>query len=83
MEFINYITESALILIPVIFIIGTILKGTEKVSDKYIPIILLPIGIILSMLLIGFNIEGLIQGILVNGAAVYTNQLIKQSNKQE
>ncbi|WP_252225391.1 MULTISPECIES: phage holin family protein [unclassified Clostridium] len=83
MEFINYITENALILVPVIFIIGIVLKGTEKVSDKYIPIILLPIGITLSILLIGFNIEGLIQGILVTGAAVYTNQLIKQSNKEE
>ncbi|MBN1048692.1 phage holin family protein [Clostridium botulinum] len=83
MEFINYITESALILVPVIFIIGTVFKGTEKIEDKYIPIILLPIGIILSMLLIGFNIEGFIQGILVTGAAVYTNQLIKQSNKEE
>ncbi|NFH90901.1 holin [Clostridium botulinum] len=83
MEFINYITESALILIPVVFIIGAVLKGTERVSDKYIPIILLPIGVVLAMLLIGFNIEGFIQGILVTGAAVYTNQLIKQSNKQE
>ncbi|NFO61167.1 holin, partial [Clostridium botulinum] len=60
MEFINYITESALILIPVVFIIGAVLKGTERVSDKYIPIILLPIGVVLAMLLIGFNIEGFI-----------------------
>lgn len=77
----NYITENALILIPVLYVLGTILKGTQKVNDKYIPVILLPVGIALAMLLVGVNINGLIQGILVTGATVYANQLVKQVNK--
>lgn len=81
MDFINYITENALILIPVIYILGMVLKGTEKVEDKYIPIILLPIGIGLAVWLIGLNINAVIQGILVVGASVYANQLVKQVNK--
>ncbi len=81
MEFINYITENALILIPVLYIIGMILKDTNKVKDKYIPLILLPIGIGLAMALIGININAIIQGILVVGVSVYTNQLVKQINK--
>ncbi len=81
MDFINYITENALILIPVLYIIGMILKDTNKVKDKYIPLILLPIGICLSMALMGFGINAIIQGILVVGVSVYTNQLIKQVNK--
>lgn len=81
MDFINYITENALILIPVLYIIGMILKGTEKIKDKYIPLILLPIGIVLSMALMGMGISALIQGVLVVGGSVYTNQLIKQVNK--
>lgn len=81
MEFINYITENALILIPVIYIIGMILKGTERIKDKYIPVILLPIGVVLSMALMGVGINAIIQGILVVGVSVYTNQLIKQINK--
>lgn len=81
MEFINYITENALILIPVIYIIGMILKGTERIKDKYIPVILLPIGIVLSMALMGIGINAIIQGILVVGVSVYTNQLVKQINK--
>ncbi len=81
MDFINYITENALILVPVIYIIGMVLKGIEKVQDKYIPIILLPVGIGLSMWLIGCNINALIQGVLVVGTSVYANQLIKQVNK--
>ncbi len=81
MEFINYITENALILIPVLYIIGMILKDTNKVKDKYIPLILLPIGIGLAMALMGININAIIQGILVVGVSVYTNQLVKQINK--
>lgn len=81
MDFINYVTENALILIPVLYIIGMILKDTNKVKDKYIPLILLPIGICLSMALMGVGINAIIQGILVVGVSVYTNQLVKQINK--
>ncbi|WP_346920809.1 phage holin family protein [Clostridium sp. UBA7339] len=83
MEFINYITENALILIPVLLIIGAILKNTEGIKDKYIPVILLPIGISLSVWVMGgFSADSVIQGILVTGAAVYGNQLIKQISKE-
>ena len=79
----DYILDNALILIPVIYVLGMMLKGTEKVSDKYIPIILLPIGVILAMLIVGFTVNGFIQGILVTGVAVYANQLVKQALKEE
>ncbi len=83
MEIINYITENALILIPVLLIIGAILKNTERIKDKYIPVILLPIGIALSVwVMSGFSADSVIQGILVTGAAVYGNQLIKQISKE-
>lgn len=79
----DYIMDNALILIPVIYVIGAILKGTELVKDKYIPVILLPIGIALGMILVGFNVNGFIQGVLVTGVAVYANQLVKQALKEE
>jgi len=83
MDFINYITENALILVPVLLIIGAILKNTERIKDKYIPIILLPIGIILSVWVMGgFTADSVIQGILVTGAAVYGNQVVKQISKE-
>jgi hypothetical protein len=83
MEFVKFITENALILVPVLYVLGMILKGTEKFQDKFIPVILLPIGVIASVALIGFTVQAVIQGVLVVGAAVYTNQLIKQKNKEE
>lgn len=79
----DYILDNALILIPAIYVIGAILKGTELVKDKYIPVILLPIGIVLGMLIVGFNVNGFIQGVLVTGVAVYANQLVKQTLKKE
>ena len=79
----DYILDNALILIPAIYVIGAILKGTELVKDKYIPVILLPVGIALGMILVGFNVNGFIQGVLVTGVAVYANQLVKQTLKKE
>lgn len=81
MEILNLITENALIFIPVIYIIGMMLKGLEQIQDKFIPLILLPIGVALAMLSMGLCVEAFIQGVLVVGAAVYTNQLIKQIQK--
>lgn len=78
MEIVNFVTENALVFIPVIYIIGMMLKGTEQVPDKFIPIILLPIGVVLAMLSMGLCVEAFVQGVLVVGAAVYANQLIKQ-----
>ncbi|MDU1279232.1 MAG: phage holin family protein [Clostridium sp.] len=83
MEFVKFIIENALILVPALYVIGLILKGTEKIGDKYIPVILLMFGIVGAVALLGFNINAVIQGILVTGAAVYTNQLLKQVNKNE
>lgn len=79
----DYILDNALILIPAIYVIGAILKGTELIKDKYIPVILLPIGIVLGMLIVGFTVNGFIQGVLVTGVAVYANQLVKQTLKKE
>ena len=83
MDFLKYITENAIILVPVLYIVGAILKNTELIKDKYIPILLMPVGIAFSIAIIGVNVEAIIQGILVTGATVYSNQLIKQLNKNE
>jgi hypothetical protein len=83
MEFAQYITQNALILIPVLYIIGMIVKNTEKVDDKYIPLVLLIAGIAGAIGIMGINGNAVVQGVLVTGATVYTNQIIKQSTKKE
>ena len=83
MELLEYIKENALILIPVLLIIGQIIKSIQKIPDKWIPLILLPIGIVGAMALAGWTVDSAVQGVLVTGAAVYGNQLVKQLKKDE
>ena len=83
MDIVSYIVENSLVLVPCLLVIGSILKGTEKIKDKYIPVILLPLGIVGSVAIGGFNVDSVIQGILVTGAAVYCNQLFVQGKKAE
>lgn len=78
MQAIDYIVSNALIIIPVLNILGRILKGIEKFPDKFIPVLLLPVGILGALLLCGFSADSLVQGILVTGTAVYGHQLFKQ-----
>lgn len=89
MEFSQFIKAELLVLVPVLYGIGAILKHTETIKDKYIPVILTGIGLVLSCLYV-LGTEGvtpvsiftaIVQGILVTAAAVYSNQLVKQSAK--
>lgn len=79
----NYIVDNCLILIPVLYIIGMILKNLERIEDKYIPLILLPIGVALAIAVKGIEVNSVIQGILITGVTVYGNQIFKQINKEE
>lgn len=83
MDIYTYLIEDALILVPVLLILGTIIKGIDFIPNKYIPLILLPVGILGAIAGGGFNVGSIIQGILVTGAAVYGNQLVKQLKKDE
>lgn len=83
MDFLNYILDNALILIPVLVIIGQIIKNIEAIPDKWIPLILLPLGIAGALALGGLSADSVIQGILVTGAAVYGNQVYKQMKSKE
>lgn len=83
MDVLKYITENAYILIPVLLIIGQIVKNIKVIPDKWIPLILLPLGIVGAMALGGWNFESALQGVLVTGVTVYGNQIYKQIGKKE
>lgn len=78
MELLTYILEKGLVLIPVLNILGALIKGIEKIPDKYIPLILLVFGVLGAFGLMGFSVDAAVQGVLITGAAVYGNQLVKQ-----
>ena len=83
MDIIGYIVDNALILIPALIVVGAIIKQVEAIPNKWIPLILLPLGIAGALALGGLSADSVIQGILVTGAAVYGNQLVKQLGKKE
>ena len=82
MEFAEYIIGDALILVPALWIVGALIKHAfAKVPNWTIPFVLLVLGIGGAMGLMGLSVGSVIQGILVTGAAVLGNQLVKQGNE--
>jgi len=79
----EYIVQQALIVIPVLLILGKIIKETPTVKDWLIPYILLFLGVVFAVALMGINVDAVIQGVLVSGAAVFGNQLFKQAIRQK
>lgn len=79
----KFIVDQALILVPVLYIIGMFLKNTPKIKDWTIPYILLACGILGAIAIMGLSPSAVIQGVLVAGTTVFTNQLIKQTREKE
>lgn len=92
----NYVKPELLVLIPVLYFIGMGLKRSQAVADKYIPLLLGGVGILLALLwvLAGSELTGmqdilravfaaLTQGVLCAGCSVYAHQLGKQAGKEE
>lgn len=78
----SLIMDNALPIVVALWILGRIIKGTNIIPSKFIPLVLLPVGVLLTVWLLGaFTAENIIQGILVTGAAVYANEVMKQMQK--
>lgn len=77
------IDEKCVVLVVILYVIGMMLKDTKKIKDNYIPIILgivsIPIGI---MFCWSDVVDGIVQGIMCAGMAVYGNQIYKQLEKK-
>lgn len=80
----NYIVEDGLILIPVLYVIGYIIKQTNILSNRWIPLVLLVIGIMFSIFLLNDPIvDRVIQGVLIAGVTVFIDQVKKQNFEKE
>jgi len=88
MDLNNYIMPELLVGVPLLIIIGKIIKDTQRIKNRYIPLILGIIGIVFATawtfimscdpniphaIMVGFT-----QGVLIAGMAVYGNQIFKQ-----
>lgn len=95
-QIMNYVKPELIVVGVVLYFIGVGLKKSETVADKYIPIILGVVGVVLCAIWVlatcpidtGQNIAmavftSIVQGILVAGLSTYINQIIKQAQKNE
>lgn len=90
----DYLKPELLILVPVMYLIGMGSKKSALIADKYIPVILGIVGVLISGVWVlatsplgSFQevcmavFTAVTQGILAAGASVYINQIAKQSKK--
>lgn len=93
----EYIKPELLILAVVLFFIGKGIKNSKLIANKYIPLVLGFIGIILSAIYVIANdtflngyksilmaiFTSIVQGILIASLSVYINENISQIKKEE
>lgn len=95
-QILNYVKPELLVVAVALYFIGMGLKKAQTFKDKYIPLILGVIGIVLCAIwVLGTSPLGtgqdiamaiftaIVQGILVAGLSTYINQVVKQANKIE
>lgn len=70
-----------LIVVAACWVIGFVLKQTPRVPDWSIVYIVVLIAVGLSVGLIGWSVEAVIQGILAGAFAVFGHQVVKQAQK--
>ena len=82
MDVVNYIVQEGLVMIPVLYIIGEIIKSTELLSNKWIPLVILIVSVGFTPLVLGaYTADNIVQAVLVAGVTVFGNELIKQTNR--
>ncbi|MEC0310197.1 phage holin family protein [Paenibacillus lautus] len=70
-----------LIVVAACWVIGWVLKKTPKVADWSIVYIVLIVAVWLTIGILGFSVETVIQGILAGAFAVFGHQAVKQTKE--
>lgn len=84
MNILDYIVQEGLVMIPVLFIVGEIIKGTELLGNKWIPLVVLIVSVGFTPLLLGaYTADNIVQAVLVAGVTVFGNELIKQTSRED
>lgn len=82
MDILEYVVSEGLVMIPVLYILGEIIKTTESIENKWIPVILLLVSLVITPFLLGgFTADNIVQSVLVVGVTVFGNQVYQQLKK--
>ena len=83
MDFLNqYLVAQMGIVVVVLWVVGALLKRTPKVPDWAIVWLLLVLGVIGGLFIVGFTVQGVLQGVLAAAVAVFGHQMYKQTVKK-
>ncbi|WP_438347285.1 phage holin family protein [Paenibacillus sp. FA6] len=77
----NLIDPKLFVVVAVCWVLGIMLKKTPRVADWSIVYVVTLFAVGLTIWILGFSSESVIQGILCGAFAVYGNQLVKQARK--
>lgn len=88
MDLVQFLTPEAGILVAALWVIATVIKKTEKVENRWIPLILLLVSLAgAPPALGGYNASNIVQAILVLGVEMVGYQVVDKtffySNKEE
>ncbi|AYD21238.1 phage holin family protein [Clostridioides difficile] len=75
---ISFIPEQLLILVAALYVLGVGFKKYKQLDNKYIPVVLLILGIGFSIWMLGLNPVAVLQGVICWGVAIGINQTYKQ-----
>lgn len=94
MDIINYINPELIVLVPALIVLGLMFKDSRGIPDTAIPAVLGGVGVLLAVAwcmatvqpvglwaIVLTLVTAVMQGILCAGAAVYIDQVGKQSAK--
>lgn len=84
MEFLyDFLIEDAWIVVAALWVIGKMLKDSPITRNWIIPFILLPLGILATVFLLGFNAESVMQGVIATGLSVFGYELVKNIKERK
>ena len=76
LNILKYILPEAVVIIVALWVIATVIKRTEKIDNRWIPLILLALSLIFSPLVLGgYTPDNFVQAVLVTGAEMLFYQL--------
>ncbi|MCC0753030.1 phage holin family protein [Clostridioides sp. ZZV13-5731] len=79
---ISFIPEQLLILVAALYVLGFGCKKYKQLDNKYIPVVLLALGIGFSVWMLGLNADAVLQGIICWGISIGINQTYKQLKEE-
>ncbi|CCL06457.1 hypothetical protein BER37_001299 [Clostridioides difficile] len=79
---ISFIPEQLLILVAALYVIGAGCKKYKQLDNKYIPVVLLILGIGFSIWMLELSPVAVLQGIICWGISIGINQTYKQLKEE-